>query len=60
MVVGTRDVLTPLRQARAVARSVPGATLEVLPGCGHTVMLERPRELCDVLERASAGVPATA
>jgi pimeloyl-ACP methyl ester carboxylesterase len=64
VVVGTRDVLTPPYQARALARAVPGATLAVLPGCGHMVMLERPHELCDLLERASAGVtaagPATA
>jgi pimeloyl-ACP methyl ester carboxylesterase len=57
VVVGTRDVLTPLHQARAMVRAIPGATLEVLPGCGHMVMLERPGALCDLLERASAAVP---
>lgn len=56
VVVGTRDLLTPPRQARVVARAIPGAVLEVLPGCGHMVMLERPAELCDLLERASASV----
>lgn len=49
VVVGTRDVLTPSRTARALARRVPGAQLTILPGCGHMVMLERAEVLCDLL-----------
>lgn len=45
VLVGTRDVLTPPRTARAIVRRVPGSGLTVLPGCGHMVMLERPDEL---------------
>ena len=48
-VVGTRDVLTPPRTARAIASRVPGAGLTVLRGCGHMVMLERPEELAYVV-----------
>ena len=49
VVVGSRDVLTPPRTARAIAARVPGAVLTVLKGCGHMVMLERADELCSIL-----------
>lgn len=48
-VVGSRDLLTPPRTARAIVAGVPGADLTVLPGCGHMVMLERADELCALL-----------
>jgi pimeloyl-ACP methyl ester carboxylesterase len=56
VVVGTRDVLTPPRMARAMAAAIPGARLVVLPGCGHMVMLERADELDALLDRVSAEV----
>ena len=43
VVVGSRDVLTPPRMARAMAAAIPGPRLVVLRGCGHMVMLERRR-----------------
>ena len=49
VVSGTRDALTPPRTARAIARRVPGASLTLLEGCGHMVMLERVEELCAAL-----------
>lgn len=49
VVVGTRDVLTPQRTARELARRVSGAALTVLPGSGHMVMLERPVALRDLV-----------
>jgi non-heme chloroperoxidase len=54
VVVGTRDVVTPPRRARGVAARIPGARLEVLAGCGHLIMLERPDALDRILERFSA------
>ncbi|HET6794878.1 MAG TPA: alpha/beta hydrolase, partial [Acidimicrobiales bacterium] len=45
VVVGSRDVLTPPRMARAMARRIRGAELVVLPGCGHMPMLERRHDL---------------
>jgi pimeloyl-ACP methyl ester carboxylesterase len=45
VIVGTADVLTPPAQARLIARLVPGARLEVFPGGGHMLMLERTDEL---------------
>ena len=45
VIVGTADILTPPAYARLIARLIPGARLEVFPGGGHMLMLERAREL---------------
>jgi pimeloyl-ACP methyl ester carboxylesterase len=54
IVVGTRDLLTPSRRARAMADCIPGARLELLADCGHLVMLERAEVLNGLLERFAA------
>jgi pimeloyl-ACP methyl ester carboxylesterase len=51
VVVGSRDVITPAHRARQIAERIPGARLEVLPGSGHLVMLER----ADALNRLVTG-----
>jgi len=53
VVVGSRDMGTPPRLARAIVEQIPGAELTVYPGCGHMVMLERADEFCDLLRRAA-------
>lgn len=58
VVVGSRDVITPARRSRDVAARIPGARLEVLAGCGHLVMLERPDVLDALLESFSAELSA--
>jgi non-heme chloroperoxidase len=49
VVVGTRDLLTPVWHGRYLASHLPVAELKVLPGCGHVVMLERREELARLL-----------
>lgn len=39
---GSRDTLTPLPLSRSLAATIPGATLEVLPGYGHMLPYEAP------------------
>ena len=56
VVVGTRDVLTPPRHAKAIAEGIPHAELVVLPGTGHMVMLECPEELNTMLHELSVVV----
>jgi pimeloyl-ACP methyl ester carboxylesterase len=45
VIVGTGDILTPPAQARLIAKLIPEARLEVFPGGGHMLMLERTEEL---------------
>jgi pimeloyl-ACP methyl ester carboxylesterase len=58
ILVGSRDVLTPVYAARRIARFLPGARLEVLPGAGHQLMQERPYEVAQLLDDFVAGLPA--
>ncbi|HEX2850109.1 MAG TPA: alpha/beta hydrolase [Acidimicrobiales bacterium] len=50
VVVGSRDLLTPLAQADLMARTLPHARLEVLQGGGHMLMLERRAEVDGLLD----------
>jgi non-heme chloroperoxidase len=56
IVVGSRDLLLPPFHARRMAAGIPHAVLEVLPGCGHMVMLERADELNELLHRFSVSL----
>jgi pimeloyl-ACP methyl ester carboxylesterase len=63
VVVGARDILTPVHLARRMAEALPDAELTVLPRAGHQLMQERPDEV-DALIRAlaartAAEIPAT-
>ena len=49
VVVGTRDALTPVKHARAMAATIPDARLEVLPGLGHMLPFECPDRLVDLI-----------
>ena len=42
VLVGDEDRLTPLYQARLLARTIPAARLVEIPGCGHASHLEAP------------------
>lgn len=45
IVVGSRDLLTPVSAAKVIAELLPDAEFNVLRDCGHQVMQERPAEL---------------
>lgn len=49
VVCGTADLLTPKFESRRIARLIPGARLVLIEGAGHTIMLERPDELDELL-----------
>jgi pimeloyl-ACP methyl ester carboxylesterase len=55
-----KDGLFRVEVARAMARALPDAHLQVLPGCGHAVHLEHPNRLFKALERFRREVPAAA
>lgn len=52
---GEQDMLTPLDRHEEIAAAIPGATLCVLPGCGHLAPLERPVEVNRALSAWLAG-----
>lgn len=50
VVVGTRDLLTPVWAGRRLAKQLPDAEFVVLPRAGHQLMQERPVELAELLD----------
>lgn len=49
VVVGEDDVLTLPSEAEAMAKAIPGAALEIIPGAGHLSNLEQPHEFNRIL-----------
>jgi 3-oxoadipate enol-lactonase len=49
IVVGNEDVLTPVKDARAMHIAITGSRLEVIAGAGHVSNLERPATFNHVL-----------
>jgi pimeloyl-ACP methyl ester carboxylesterase len=59
VLVGSRDVLTPVRQARKIARLLANSRLEVLAGAGHQLMQERPREVSRLIDEFASSLAET-
>lgn len=55
IIAGERDQMTPLRAARGWAKEFRNGRIDVLPGCGHMMMGERPDETLDALKDFIAG-----
>ena len=49
LILGERDMMTPVRAGKALAAALPNARTVVLPGAGHMMMVERPDELLAAL-----------
>ena len=48
-ILGRRDVMTPARSGRELAKAVPGARVVEVGGSGHALMAEKPDEVLDAL-----------
>jgi pimeloyl-ACP methyl ester carboxylesterase len=59
VIVGTRDLLTPVPSARHLAHLLPDSELVVLPRAGHQLMQERPDELAELLDAFVARLDGT-
>jgi pimeloyl-ACP methyl ester carboxylesterase len=46
---GSEDSLIPIRYSQFLAGGIGGAKIEVIPGAGHMVMLEKPKETAAIL-----------
>jgi pimeloyl-ACP methyl ester carboxylesterase len=53
VVHGTADAVVDPRNAKLLAARIPGARLELLPGCGHLVSWERPERLAELVRESS-------
>jgi pimeloyl-ACP methyl ester carboxylesterase len=49
VIVGDRDVITPLERAREIAGVIPNSRIEIIAACGHLSTLERPGAVTDCL-----------
>jgi pimeloyl-ACP methyl ester carboxylesterase len=49
VVWGERDPWIPVERGRELARRIPGARLDILPGAGHLVQEDEPEELARLL-----------
>jgi pimeloyl-ACP methyl ester carboxylesterase len=58
VLVGSRDLLTPVFAARRIASFLPYARFEVLAGAGHQLMQERPYEVARLIDDFVAGLPS--
>ena len=60
VIVGTRDLLTPVPAGRHLAHLLPDAELVVLPRAGHQLMQERPDELAELIDAFAARIDGAA
>ena len=51
MVLGTEDRLTPNRGTRPLQEALPDVEVVILPGAGHTIMVEEPNALLNALHK---------
>jgi pimeloyl-ACP methyl ester carboxylesterase len=49
LILGERDMMTPLKAGKALAALISGARTVALPGAGHMLMTERPDAVLDAL-----------
>ena len=58
VICGTEDKMTPPDFSRQLAAGISGATLEIIEGAGHMVMLERPAEFNMILTKFTESISA--
>ncbi len=57
VLVGADDAITPPDEVRAMAETIPGARLVVVPGAGHLAPLENPEVADRAILDFLAGLP---
>jgi pimeloyl-ACP methyl ester carboxylesterase len=59
IICGAEDKMTPPDLSRALAMGISKATLEIVEGAGHMVMLERPAEFNNFLDKFVESIQAS-
>lgn len=56
VVCGEDDKMVPLSLSRELARGIPEADLEIIPGTGHMMMIEKPQAVAEVVRSFLEGL----
>jgi len=51
LICGEKDMMTPAKNGRALAKAIAGSTYVELPGAGHMMLAERPYDVLDAMAR---------
>jgi pimeloyl-ACP methyl ester carboxylesterase len=54
LILGERDMMTPVKSGRQLAAAIPGANAVVVPAAGHMLTAERPDDVLFALVKANA------
>jgi pimeloyl-ACP methyl ester carboxylesterase len=54
LILGERDMMTPVKSGRQLAAAIPGANAVVVPHAGHMLTAERPDDVLFALVKANA------
>lgn len=49
VIVGDKDIATPIEEAKAIAEALPNAELQVIPNAGHLTILEQPEPVSELI-----------
>ena len=49
LILGEDDMMTPVKNAKALADAIPQSRTVILPNCGHAIVNEAPNEMLDAL-----------
>lgn len=60
VICGAEDVMTPIADSEAIARTIPGAELVVIPGAGHMSNMEQPAAFNAAIARFLGGAIVSA
>jgi len=56
IICGDADTMTPVKYSRYCAGHIPGSSLNVIPGAGHMVFLEKPDAVNREIEKSFGGM----
>jgi pimeloyl-ACP methyl ester carboxylesterase len=49
VIVGSADMVTPVKLSQAIHDLTPTSTLHIIPDCGHFPLIEKPADLAVIL-----------